>query len=50
MFKVIFLATAAIIALTVPGDGPALLVNNRDYILALVAAVLVHPWIVRQFN
>ena len=50
MFKVIFLVAAAIIALTVPGDGPAMLVNNRDYILALVAAVLVHPWIVRQFN
>lgn len=50
MFKIIFLAAAAIIALSVPGDGPALLVNNRDYILALVAAVLVHPWIVRQFD
>jgi len=25
-------------------------VNNRDYILALVAAVLVHPWVVRQFD
>lgn len=50
MFKVIFLAIAAIIAITVPGDGPTLLVNNRDYILALVAAVLVHPWIVRQFD
>ncbi len=50
MFKVIFLAAAAILALTVPSDGPTLLANNRDYILALVAAVLVHPWIVRQFD
>ena len=50
MFKMIFLIIAAILALSVPSDGPALLVSNRDYILALVAAVLVHPWIVRQLG
>ncbi len=50
MFRIIFLIIAAVLAISVPGDGPALLVNNRDFILALVAAVLVHPWIVRQFE
>lgn len=50
MFKIGFLIVAAILAISTPSDGPALLVNNRDYILALVAAVLVHPWIVRQFD
>lgn len=50
MFKMIFLIIAAILAISVPGDGPALLVNNRDYILAVVAAVLLHPWIARQFD
>lgn len=50
MFKMIFLITAAVLALSVPSDGPALLANNRDYILALVAAVLVHPWVARQFE
>ncbi len=50
MFKVIFLIIAAILAISVPSDGPALLVNNRDLILGLVAAVLLHPWIARQFG
>lgn len=50
MFRIIFLIIAAVLAISVPSDGPALLVNNRDFILALVAAVLVHPWIIRQFE
>lgn len=50
MFRIIFLIIAAVLAISVPSDGPALLVNNRDFILALVAAVLVHPWIIRQFD
>ena len=50
MFKMIFLIIVAILAISVPGDGPALLVNNRDYILALVAAMLVQPWLARQFD
>ena len=50
MFKVIFLMIVATLAITAPSDGPAVLVNNRDYILALVVAVLVHPWIARQFD
>ena len=50
MFKMIFLIIAATLALSTPNDGPALLVDNRDFILALVAAVLVHPWVARQFD
>ncbi len=50
MFKVIFLMIVATLAISAPSDGPTLLVNNRDYILALVVAVLVHPWIARQFD
>lgn len=50
MFKMAFLIIAAVLAITAPADGPALLVHNRDYILALVVAMLIHPWVVRQFD
>lgn len=50
MFKMMFVIIAATLAISVPGDGPALLVNYRDYMLALALAVLVHPWVVRQFD
>ncbi len=50
MFKIIFAVIVGLMIIASPGDGAGAFAAYRDYILALLVALIVHPLVVRQFE
>ncbi|MDX1251654.1 MAG: hypothetical protein IDH49_05270 [Gammaproteobacteria bacterium] len=50
MLKVIFAAIIGAMLIAGPTDGLGAFSMYRDYMLALLVAFLVHPWVIRQFD